>query len=70
MPEPAPWCPLHLDFEYAVPPDARACTPLRRSGNAVYRETGIEASNPSRSGFVMSQAWIQGVSATPCASSE
>jgi len=47
----APWCPRHLNLEYAVPSDAPACTPLGRSGNAVSGVTRIEGSNPSRSGF-------------------
>jgi hypothetical protein len=51
VPPRAPRCPRHLEFEYAVHSAAPPCTPLRRSGNAVYRETGIEGSNPSRSGF-------------------
>jgi hypothetical protein len=55
VPSPAPWCPQLLKSEYAVPACARLCTPLPRPGNAVYRETGIEGSNPSRSAFVMSQ---------------
>jgi hypothetical protein len=47
----APRCPRPLNFEYAVPSNAGACTPLRRSGNAVWVETPIEGSNPSRSAF-------------------
>jgi hypothetical protein len=52
VPSPASWCPQPCGSEYGVPAGAPVCTRVRRSGNAVYRETGIEGSNPSRSGFL------------------
>src|ERR1019366_9640566 len=51
VPSPALYCPKRCESEYGVPVGAPPCTPLGRTGNAVYRVTGIEGSNPSRSGF-------------------
>jgi hypothetical protein len=37
VPSPAFWCTQRFESEYAVPANARPCTPLGRPGNAVYR---------------------------------
>jgi glyceraldehyde-3-phosphate dehydrogenase type I len=58
VPSPALWCPKRCEFEYRAPVGAPPCTPLGRSGNAVYRETGIEGSNPAGHPNVMSQEMV------------
>ena len=47
----APWRLQARDSEYTVPSNARTCTPLDALEMRYTGSTGIEGSNPSRSGF-------------------